>query len=231
MGCFDFTYADNGNNMRGQKAYLYITDKLATALGTTSPLRVQNSDMYGRLYIKFSSRHDSIPVDVYAIYTAMLYLENELTNQTDIDIDNIQHFIQQLSDFRLHPKFCKELDKLDALEQCSDAIREVSIYYFFSHIISKETYEEAFTEQCGNVPLPKTWIIPMLGNQNEKEIRTVKNVFVGRIPLVLTRKKLPDMAHDPFFTIVKNWGYVSDHDPNQGFSKTTNHYLPWRPTE
>ena len=38
MGCFDFTYADNGMNTRGGKGFLYLSNCFAKAARLQNPL-------------------------------------------------------------------------------------------------------------------------------------------------------------------------------------------------
>lgn len=107
----------------------------------------------------------------------------------------------------------KESD-YDTFIEAMDNIRDIGIHTFFG---ARKKLES-----------PMTVIIPALGNQKEKTVEGVQQVFVGKVPLVVTRKKLPVKdTHESFDTTVRNWGFVTSDDPNQGFLKTSNCFMPW----
>lgn len=47
MGCFDFTYADNEENVRGRRGYVYISKALQKATGLPSPMTSRTSHATG----------------------------------------------------------------------------------------------------------------------------------------------------------------------------------------
>lgn len=197
MGCFDFTYADNGRNTIGERGYLYLTRAMQTAIKSSTPyLRFTGSDAYGTLYTKYGA------LDIYAIYAIMLALDNEL--EQDIDFKTINKIIQILRD--------KSSDPED-IEQLTNKVRGYGIDYFF-HSLKPVSQRE--------IALPK------LGNQPAKSI-TTKRAFTGKVPLFLTRKKMPSYLGDDVVTIANNLGVVSGNDPNQGFSLTTNYWICFDP--
>lgn len=52
MGCFDYTYADNGRNTRGCSGYLYLTKAFCEKTGLKSPIHYESMDEYGMITIK-----------------------------------------------------------------------------------------------------------------------------------------------------------------------------------
>lgn len=212
MGCFDFIYADNGQNIMGKKGYLYLTDNFCYDTGLKSPVRFLDTDAYGNLRILMSRHKIPLEVDIYACYAAMLYLDNLCTDTANHDI---RTFLGLLRYYRVHQTMPKESD-YDTFIKAMDNIRDIGIHIFFN---SRKNLES-----------PMTITIPALGNQKEKTITGIQQVFTGKLPLVVTRKKLPVKdAHESFITTVQNWGLVTFDDPNQGFSRTVNHFMPWVP--
>lgn len=212
MGCFDFTYADNGQNIRGRRGYLYLTDNFCHDTGLKSPVRFLATDAYGRLDILMPRHKIPLEVDIYACYAAMLYLENLCTDTKNHDM---RTFLDLLRYYRIHQTMPKESD-YDTFIEAMDNIREIGIHTFF--------------DSQKNLENPMTVTIPALGNQREKTIKGIQQVFAGKLPLVVTRKKLPVKdIHESFVTTVRNWGLVTSDDPNQGFSRTIDCFMPWIP--
>lgn len=75
MGIFDFTYADNGSNIRGQRGYLYLTNHLVSKTGLPNPLPFQETDAYGRLSVRLKPNLPSMDLDIFAMLSLMLYLD------------------------------------------------------------------------------------------------------------------------------------------------------------
>lgn len=201
MGMFDFTYADNGRNIRGGSGYLYVSRAFAKATGIKSPMPFSYLDEYGN--ITYQNRNMPAPVmlDLYAIYTAMLALESEL----DMN-DAVRTYINQL---RYHIEAAD-----NEVSRVSDEIRTSGITYFFDHM---KTEQDAM---FGTVSA--------LGNQREKHV-TYFERFIGKIPLLISRKKLPAEPGDDITDIARNWGYVSTDDPKQGCGPTRNLYAAYQP--
>lgn len=70
--------------------------------------------------------------------------------------------------------------------------------------------------------------VKALSGQNAKRVAP-QCMFVGTMPLLLSRKKLPAEKGDDLSDIAQNWGFVTDSDPKQGCGITQNHYMVYRP--
>lgn len=218
MGCFDFTYADNGRNTRGNMAYFYLTKAFCQETGLKSPLKYENTDEYGMFNTRIQSKLKSyvLTFDIYAFYGAMLHLESLFSD----------HMAECKEYLNLIHKLVRQYRNTDSeeavwsaatwtrIEELEDVLRLDGINYFFS----KRT----------KIPRKK-YIVPKIGNQKEHDI-DVDKVFSGKLPLLISRKRLPTNPNDDVIDIAKNWGYVTDSDPNQGFNITRNHWLPFDPT-
>lgn len=218
MGCFDFTYADNGENTRGRKGYLYLTDKFCEKTGLKSPLRIKGSNEYGMITPIIPNHPNTLEMDIYAIYAAMIYLEGFYQNndkeEYESEIEYLETFIQMTADYRKYKSKVSEFD-FEKYEICMENIRGIGVHYFFKHTIE--------------ISVPKTYHIPKIGNQKPKTV-DCDEIFTGNLPLVLTRKHLPiQEINEPFYTTVRNWNFVTGSDPNQGFNITKNLYVPWEP--
>ena len=208
MGCFDFTYADNGENVYGRSGYLYITKALSKEIKEGSPLCFTSTDMYGRFDFKIGLQ--TVTLDVFALYAAMLYLEN-LISKEPMTEKLARHFTRYLELLRTK-NF--DADAIEVLEYHEDAIRRFGIKYFYSnfHRISLRTEK-----------------ISALGRQKAKEI-VVGEEFVGELPLLISRKKLPDLRGDDLLQVARfRWGFVSGDDPHQGCKRTKNLYYLFNP--
>ena len=69
MGCFDFTTADKGTNLRGTGGYLYLTDMFALLADLPNPLKFTGTDEYGRFDFVIDGK--TVTLDVYAVYGCM----------------------------------------------------------------------------------------------------------------------------------------------------------------
>lgn len=208
MGCFDFTYADNGENVFGRNGYLYITKTLSKEIKEGSPLRFVSTDMYGRFDFKIGIQ--TVTLDVYALYAAMLYLENLIPKKSMTE-ELARHFTRYFELLRAK-KF--DADVVNTLEYHEDEMRILGINYFHSH----QRHVPSRVEQ-----------VSALGRQKVKKVM-IKEEFTGELPLLISRKKLPELRGDDLFQIAYfRWGFVSDDDPNQGIIRTKNHYVAFRP--
>lgn len=116
MGCFDFTYADNGENVRGRRGYVYISKALQKATGLANPMRFTSTDEYGRFAFDIKGR--SIELDIYAIYAAQLALAG-ITHESK----PIRQYIEEL-----HKKTFADY----RTEELEELIRDKGIHEFFS---------------------------------------------------------------------------------------------------
>ena len=222
MGCFDFIYADNGRNIRGQNGFIYLTDELCHQTGLKSPLRFVSTDEYGRFDIKVPRAEKVVTIDIYALYAAMLYLEgvwdpDKNPNAKPLKPEEkgaMESYLDQLTLIQIkHGDISQDIET--EITETEDYIRCKGIDYFFKHLKTLSTNQ--------------THVVHSLGNQRRKNV-TVSSHFTGDVPLVITRKKLPtNQNKEPFAITVKNWGFVTDSDPNQGFSPTNDQYTIWEP--
>ena len=206
MGCFDFTYADNGENVYGRSGYLYITKALSKEIKEGSPLCFTSTDMYGRFNFKIGLQ--TVALDVFALYAEMLFLAQLLPVETSAQQLHFKRYLELLRAKNF------DADAIKALECHEDAIRRFGIKYFYSnfHRISLRTEK-----------------ISALGRQKAKEV-VVGEEFVGELPLLISRKKLPDLRGDDLLQVARfRWGFVSGDDPHQGCKRTKNLYYLFNP--
>lgn len=198
MGCFDFTYADNGQNIRGRKGFIYITNDLKQAINIKSPIAFSSTDEYGRFdcYIK----HTTLTLDIYAIIAIQMYLHTP-------NMVSKPEACQKLIDvLKSEPKNWSFTE----IEQLCNQIRENGIDYDFAGVMN-----------CTNTPF--TIHVPKIGNQQEKTCQC-EHMVSKHIPLLITRKRLPDTDKKDLIDIASDWGYVTGNDPNQGWAPTKNLY-------
>ena len=202
MGCFDFTYADNGKNIRGGQGYIYITNALAKAANLPNPIHFQTADEYGNFSCEIG--HKTISVDIYVILALEAYLG--------------KHYVEYVRDKEEQYDFknaCKAmivgLRARSSMRYCQTT-REVGISYFFDKKFEKS--QKPF--QCK---------VPKIGNQKEKMV-WIDTILSHPIPLLITRKKLR-LSGEPS-EIGQKLGFVSGDDPNQGFSPSKNIYYCYK---
>lgn len=210
MGCFDFTYADNGSNIRGNKGYFYLTQKLCEICRLPCPLQFDYLNEYGDITI--NSMVDSVAIDIYALYAAEIYLEYKGNKEFDYFNNKkfqwLELFIYKLRNRSFDSNF----------QSVMDEIRNIGIHYFY---YKNDSYKELVCRK-------KLIRIPAISNQKEKELMS-QGTFIMHIPLLFSKKKLPQKKGDYLLEVARNWGFVSDSDPNQGFSPTKNHYMVYQP--
>lgn len=217
MGCFDFTYADNGRNTRGNMAYFYLTKAFCKETGLKSPLKYENTDKYGMFNTRIQSKLKSyvLTFDIYAFYGAMLHLESLCSNHEAECKEYLELIHKRVRQYRnaAGEETVWSATIWARIEELEDALRLDGINYFFSE----------------HTKIPRQeYTVPKLGNQREHTIHA-SEVFSGKLPLLLSRKRLPAESTDDLVDIAKSWGYVTDSDPNQGFNATINHWLPFDP--
>lgn len=198
MGCFDFTYADNGQNIRGRRGYVYISKALQKATGLPSPMRFTGTDEYGNFDFDIKGRR--VVLDIYALYTAQLALAGIIDES-----EPIRRYIKKLRQ--------KTFVDYHNTEELEELIRCKGIDEFFNtkHIM----------------PITELTVKP-LANQREKTVRC-REYTDARLPMLITRKKLPCDVGDDITNIARKWGFVTANDPNQGVSPTRDLYCQYRP--
>lgn len=196
MGCFNFTYADNGDNIRGCRGYIYLSPQVAKEADLPNPLPFSYADSYGRFTISLCARHKGgyyAEIDIYALYTVLIQTDE---NKRTADADR---FISLLCNRQFDNEF----------ERLNDSLRDYGIDYFFQHL----------KQNINGIPIT----VPRIGNQKPKRIKTY-DVFHGTTPLLISKKKLPVDVNTSLQTMAQTWGYVSTDDPRQGFAPTRNLY-------
>ena len=184
MGCFDFTYADNGQNIRGRQGYVYISKALQKVTGWPSPMRFTGTDEYG--IFSFDIKGRRVVLDIYALYAAQLALAGIIDESEPIR---------------------KYIEKLEELIRC----KGIDEFFNTKHIM----------------PITELTVKP-LANQREKTVKCRKYTD-ARLPILITRKKLPCDVGDDITDIARKWGFVTANDPNQGGSPTYDLYCQYRP--
>lgn len=205
MGCFDFVYADNGMNTRGGKGFLYLSNCFAKAARLQNPLRFSESDWYGRLSCPIGKDKTLVELDIYAIYGAMLNMADDASAPLGEHSTAAARYAELIRERNFDSE---ELEKLE------DNLRFDGIDYFF-YMQTAYSAEEKVT-------------VKALSGQNAKRV-VPQCMFVGTMPLLLSRKKLPAGKGDDLSDIAQNWGFVTDSDPKQGCGITRNHYMVYRP--
>lgn len=217
MGCFDFTYADNGENIRGRNGYIYITKTLQKEAKLPNPIPFDWTDEYGRFNCRIKKgrfncriKKETIQIDIYALYAAMLYLnrKDDLSVEQEGNKKFYEIFLRILHDKTYNRENACFVNAMDSIRSCG-------IEYFcrsFNAVKSLNSDVEKIT----------TTVKP-LGNQHEKTI-WYDEVCFAKTPLLISKKKLPQEKEDDLSDIALKWGFVTGSDPNQGFSPTQNLY-------
>ena len=224
MGCFDFTYADTGENICGSGGYLYLTESFAKETLLPNPLPFKQADMYGH----FTFQEPTIwSGDIYAIYSAVVF--SYLSSQSQEDViqrtfvessflfpegftlekleESVQEYIRllrELSGFKNR----HELVKLE------DAIRTFGIGYFFD----------------GFQPDSRRVTVKRMGLKKKRNLKANER-FEYQIPLLITRHRLPAECGNDLLDAAARWGFCSASDPNQGYGTTKDYFCIFEPLE
>jgi hypothetical protein len=203
MGCFDFTYADNGENIYGRNGYIYLSPQVAEKINLPNPLRFCSTDAYGhfRLRIKGYEKY-SISIDIFALYAVLTYVDkNEMGKDKQLSylIDN---FLTKIHDRQFDSEY----------EELNDMLRNTGTDHFYHNF---EYKVDSF-----KITVPK------LGNQKEKHLET-NEVCWAETPLLISRKKLPVDVNTSLKEMAQTWGFVSTYDPKQGLFVMRNQYCKY----
>lgn len=70
MGCFNLTYADNGENIHGRNGYIYLSPQVAAKTNLPNPLRFYAADVYGhfRLHIDTKTTY----INIFTLYAILV---------------------------------------------------------------------------------------------------------------------------------------------------------------
>lgn len=207
MGQFDFTYADNGRNILRGMGYVYLTKEFAKRTCFPNPIRFLWTDDYGMF--TFRVRKDLFTLDIYAVYGCMAYLHMKETKSRYLETleDTLRDSVFRYIDLLMRRQF----QRVKALEE---TLREFGIDTFFSGVPWKAWK-------------PCDVTVRALGNQKEKRVKA-SGRYIGPVPLLITRKKLPASPGDDLAEIAESWGFCSDYDPANGNSLTKNHYCIYK---
>ena len=200
MGCFDFTYADNGENIRGRNGYIYLSPQVAEKTKLPNPLRFYSTDAYGhfRLHIGTKNTH----IDIFALYAALTYIDRNEMNKDKRLSYLIDSFLTKIHDRQFDREF----------EELNDTLRNTGIDHFYHNF---EYKVDSF-----KITVPK------LGNQKEKHLET-NEVCWAETPLIISKKKLPVDVSTNLKTMAQTWGFVSTYDPKQGWFVMHNQYCKY----
>lgn len=209
MGCFDFTYADNGENIRGRNGYIYLTSRLATRAKLNNPLKFDRTDEYGRFHC-ISGRFD-FEIDIYALLALELYLEGtDLSRYQSSEDAQYEPYAETLLTL-LEDRTWNKPENASARETASDGLRDYGILYHYD-------------KRYRAIHPPIKQRVARLGGQKEKTV-TVTETYSHPVPLVISRKKL-HIDGEPS-EIADEWCFVTGDDPEQGFAKTKNLYYAY----
>lgn len=80
MGCFDFTYADNGENIRGRRGYIYLSPQVAEAINLANPVRFSTTDLYGQfslcIPLNYGARYER-RIDIFSLYHLCIQADHD----------------------------------------------------------------------------------------------------------------------------------------------------------
>ena len=197
MGCFDFTTADKGTNLRGKGGYLYLTNQFAQLANLPNPLKFSGTDEYGRFDFVIDGK--PVTLDVYAVYGCMaaikgLELKTSLVGANEFaDAAALTRIIHD-----------RDFDNPE-LKRLMDTVRSIGISAQFEWQSDKMIYEVDIT-------------VPAIRRTPARELRTDWG-FEGCLPLLITKYPLPiDVEGCDLADVAERWGLVSTSDPEQGAS-------------
>lgn len=197
MGCFDFTYADNGENIRGRNGYIYLSPQVAEKTNLPNPLRFYSTDAYGEFRLRIGTKNNYVGyIDIFALYAVLVRTDMNKTSEEDNKFMTLMRY----------RRFDSEYEKLN------DMLRNKGIDYYYHGFEYKENSFKI--------------TVPRLGNQLEKNLET-HEVCWNETPLLISRKKLPVDVNTSLKTMAQTWGFVSTDDPNQGWDITRNRYCKY----
>ena len=175
--------------------------------GVKSPVRFNGHDCYGRFNIKLGT-DNYLEIDIHALHTVMLYYDGynfrpwlSVGRLKDTNIEKeCSDFVKLIRMARLHQEQFEE--NYEYFESLNETLRHYSIPIFFDNIC----YD--FVEERD---------MPALSGQKPRHIRSECTWSLITLPLLITRKKLPQKPTDDLIDIARSWGFVSINDSGQGF--------------
>lgn len=132
MGCFDFTYADNGENIRGRNGYIYLSPQIAEKTNLPNPLRFYSTDAYGHFRLHIDTKDTYI--NIFTLYAILVRADMNKTSEED------DRFIMLIR----YRRFDDEYDRLDA------ELRFTGIHYYYCCFKYKENAFKITVPKLGN---------------------------------------------------------------------------------
>lgn len=195
MGCFDFTTADKGTNLRGKGGYLYLTNQFARLADLPNPLKFTGTDEYGRFDFVIDGK--PVTLDVYAVYGCMAVIKGLELNSRLVGAN-------EFADAAALTRIIHDRDfDNPGLESLIGAVRSTGISAQFEWQSDKMISEV-------DIHVPATRRTPA------RSLRTDQG-FEGCLPLLITKYPLPiDVEGCDLADVAERWSFVSTQDPEQG---------------
>ena len=202
MGCFDFTYADNGKAVDEGRGYFYLSEAFVKATGIQSPWKFVSGDVYGCYNFETNATDDdgvqleTIDIDIFALYAAMSYLQR--TKCGGPADENMEKYISLLNSIGKKKALGKS--SYQEMKELEDKVRFAGIERFY------DGFKKA-SQNNGDIIAR----VPGYGNQPPKNV-VVEELFCDTMPMVISRKKLPYQTNTE---VAEKWGFVTGSNPNQ----------------
>lgn len=132
MGCFDLTYADNGENIRGRNGYIYLSPQVAEKTNLPNPLKFYSTDTYGHFRLHIDTKDTYI--NIFTLYAILVRADINKTSEKD------DRFMMLMRCRR----FDDEYDHLDAM------LRNTGINYLYLNSKYKEGAFKITVPRLGN---------------------------------------------------------------------------------
>ena len=132
MGCFDLTYADNGENIRGRNGYIYLSPQVAEKTNLPNPLKFYSTDAYGHFCLHIDTKIAYI--NIFTLYAILVRADINKTSEKD------DRFMMLMR----YRRFDSEYDELDAM------LRNAGINYFCCCSEYKENAFKITVPRLGN---------------------------------------------------------------------------------
>lgn len=178
---------------------VYLTNEVAKKIGVKSPVRYNDYDGFGRFQIRLGT-NTYLEVDIFALYAVMLHYDGydfELENGISTECEA---YLQYLRKARLRPQEFEAV--YSEFLNLEDFLRMQSISVYFCNI-----------QQADNTASRN---MKELSGQKSRVVETSYFWDLRTLPLLITRKKLPQEPNDDLRTIARNWGFLTKDDRGQG---------------
>lgn len=132
IGCFDFTYADNGENIRGRNGYIYLSPQVAEKTDLPNPLRFYSTDEYGHFRLHIDTKNTYI--NIFTLYAILVRADMNKTFEED------DRFMMLMR----YRRFDDEYENLNAM------LRNAGINYYYCCFKYKENAFKITVPRLGN---------------------------------------------------------------------------------